>query len=676
MSCISSFIKEYQNIQNNLSPKFESGIKGLIKEVGYKLTQDKFSPSIELKNLTKKLDQNCKEPLKVSIFGSKHSGKSTFINTILQSHIIPSDPTHAKKTYIIGYGHTRSIIAYHKDHTNTGLNTLSLSALTKEELDKIAYFEINFPIPILKDLVIYKYPDIDLSDEKSIKLTTEKISQSDILIWINRIDDLANMEELNTFKSHIQKKMDTSLCILSHIDVLEKPEDIIPSLSFIKDHFGEIFRDILPISPIILYKELAIDEQLFVQKELQRLFQEYSNIKSETFKIHQKLLTQAFADTQESIKIFYKNRAPIPKDLQEQKTNLNAIFERLNSYIIPTARRKKEEIIKNELIITIGKIKKNYSDIANIYAKFKILLRLSIENLSKEMEIIKNKITEELNFFFTSLDFDRNNIIESILKNTYPYKTKVFLQNPNFFQILKGKKKTFKSYEIDSETIYQELLNQKSRPYRTYKALYYKFTKFTLNVSSMFENSLNEFIAELKKWQTKNELIKKKDDILSDFSYNNLRIFASNIYENIVLDFVEIISETDKELQVLFCKISTQLQARRELLIKHTISLLLQHFHKELNEASLNTAKTSTALTKEYLNIIIDKNFSMEEYLQTLNKDGALIEIFEMLNKEIIQLGNQKYNLIEKKIYDLELLEKMIAKIHQDMSVPPEKSNA
>ncbi|PAF53174.1 hypothetical protein BKH42_07450 [Helicobacter sp. 13S00482-2] len=674
MSCISNFIKEYQNIQDSLLPKFESGLKGLIKEISYKLTQDKFSPSVELKNFIKNIDQKYKEPLKVSIFGTKRSGKSTFINTILQSHIIPSDSAHAKKTYIIGYGHTKSIIAYHKDRTTTGLNTLSISELSQEELDKIVHFEINFPIPILKDLIIYKHPDIELSDEKNIKNISEEMNQSDIIIWINRIDDLANMEELNIFKPYIQRKTDTSLCILSHIDVLEKPEDIIASLNFFKEHFTEVFSDILPISPIILYKELAIDEQLFVQKELQRLFQKYSQIKSKAFKTHQQSLIKIFTDAQENIDIFYQNRSGIPKELQEQKTNLSAIFERLNLQIIPAAKRQKEELIREELTLVVNKIKKNYSDIIGIYSKFKILLQSNIENLSKKIDSIKSKTIEELDFFFVSLDFDKNNIIESILKNTHSYKTQIFLQNPNFFQILKGKKKTFKAYKIDSETIYQELLNQKSRPYRTYKALYYKFTKFTLSISAMFENSLDEFIAELKKWQTKNELIKKKDNILSDFNYNNLRIFASKIYENIVLDFIEIITEADKELQVLFCKISTQLQARRELLIKHTMSLLLQHFHKELNEASMNNAKTCIPPTKEYLDKIIDTNFSMEEFLQTINKDGTLIEIFETLNKEITKLSDEKYYLIERKIYDLDLLQKTILEVHQNIS--SEKNNA
>lgn len=669
MSYISNFIKEYQSIQNSLLPKFESGLKGLIKEVGYKITQERFAPSVELKNFIKNLDQDSKEPLKISIFGSKHSGKSTFINTILQSHIISNDKYHSKKPYIIGYGHTRSIIAYHKDQTSIGLNTLSLSSLSEEDLDKITYFEINFPIPMLKDITIYKHPDIDIGDEKNVRYTIDEMQQSDIIIWMNRIDDLANTEELNTFRPYIQKKLSTSLCILSHIDILEKPEDIIPAISFAKEHFGDIFSDILPISPMILYRELAIDEQFFIQKELQRLFQEYSTIKLNAFKTHQKSLIKAFNDTEANIKIFYKNLFEIPKDLQEQKTNLNAIFERLNLHIIPAAKKKKEEIIKNELILAINKIKKNYSDMINIYSKFKTLLSGNISNLQKESEKIRDKITEELNFFFASLDFDKNNIIESILKNTIAYKTKIFLQNPNILQILMGNKKTFKAYEIDSETIYQELLNQKSRPYRTYKALHYKFTKSTLNISSMFEAAMDEFIAELKKWQTKNELIKKKDNILSDFSYNNLRIFASKIYETIAVDFLEIVFEADKELQILFCKINTQLQARRELLIKHSISLLLQNIHAQLNEASINKSKSCTPITKEYLNSIIDESFSIEKYWQTLQKDGLIAEIFENLNRDINKLGEEKYNLVQKKIDDLELLEKSIFEIHQDLSL-------
>lgn len=665
MSYIADFIKQYEMIQNNLSPHFESDLKGLLKEVSYKITREKFFPSAELKVFLKNLNKKAKEPLKLAIMGARDNGKSTFINTILKNHILPSDQLHSKKTYIIGYGHSRSIIAHHKNKTSAGLNTLSLNSLSQEELDKINYFEIKYPIPILKEFNIYKYPDIDLNDEENLKNTILNINQCEILIWLNRIDDLANAEELNALKSHIAKKSSVSICVLTHIDVLEKSEDIIPTLNFAKEHFGEVFSDILPISAMILYRELGINEEFFLQKELQKLYYDYGTIKSKDFKHRLEFLSKAFDEGGQNIRLFYENLPEIPNYLQDQQINFDAIFDRLQRDLIGEAKKQKEDCIKEDLLYLVEKIKKNYTQIAGIYLKLLNLIQNQIESFLETFANLKEKTLEELDLFFKSLESDRNNIIESILSNTHPEKINISLQNPNLLQTLKGKKDTYTTYKIDTQTIYQELLDPKSRPYRTYKALNYKFSKLNLNIDSTFEKCIDDFSAELKKWQAQNEFIRKKDNILSDFNYNNLRIFASKIYENIAIDFIECILESGKEIQILFCKIATRLESTRELCIKHTISILLQRIYKDSKHASMHYVKKAPAPTQEELNKIIDENFSIRKYSHTLlEEDDSLNEIFAALNEGILELGKEKSILVEKRIYDLDSLKKNIDEIY------------
>ncbi|PAF42095.1 dynamin family protein [Helicobacter sp. 11S02596-1] len=664
MSYIHDFIKQYQSTQNDLSPHFESDILGLLKEVSYKITNEKFSPSPELKISLKNLTKKAKEPLKLGIMGARDNGKSTFINTILKNPILPSNQIHSKKTYIISYGHSRSIIAHRKDKTAIGLNTLSLNTLTQEELEKISYFEVKFPIAMLKEFHIYKYPDIDLSDQEAFSNALKHIEQSEILIWLNRIDDLANAEELNALKSHIAQKSRISLCVLTHIDVLEKSEDIIPTLNFAKEHFGEVFSDILPISAMIFYRELGIDEKFFLQKELQKLYDDYSLIKSQDHNRHQELLCKAFEAGSQNVGLFYENLPKIPQHLQNQQINFDAILNQLERHLIPEAKKQKEKAIQENLLCLVEKIKKNYTQIIGIYSKLLTLIQNQIQVFFETFANLEAKTLDELDSFFKSQESDRRTIIATILQHTHPEKTTISLQNPNFVQLLKGKKDTFITYRLDTQNISQELLDPKSKPYRTYKALNHRFSKLATTMGATFEKSIDDFSAELKKWQAQNEFIKKKDAILSDFSYNNLRAFASKIYENIVLDFIECLLRTEKDLQVLFCKITSQLKSTRKPCIKYAISALQQRFYEDTQHASTHYAKQAPTPNKAELETIIDEFFSIREYARTLlEEEDSLGNIFKTLNENIATLQKEKLTLVEKRIDDLNLLRTTIDEI-------------
>ncbi|PAF50499.1 hypothetical protein [Helicobacter sp. 13S00477-4] len=669
MSYISSFIKQYQSIQNNLAPQFTSDIKGLLKEISYKIMDEKFSPSVELKLALKNLNKKIKEPLKVMIIGGKDSSKATFINTILKSHVLPNTQMYSQKEYNISYGYTKSIIAYHKDKTSSGLNTLSLNTLTQEELNKINYFEIKSPKPIFKEINLCKYPDIELNNEESFTSSIEKIKQADILIWLNRVDDLANAEELNALKPYIAQKSSLSLCLITHIDILEKSEDIIPVLNFAKEHFGEMFKDILPISPIILSKELGIDEEFFLQKQLQKLFCDYSAFKSQDMKKHKNLLIKGFKESIQNISTFYKNIPSIPQELQNQEINFNAIFERLNLELIPLAKKQKEDSIKKQLLHIVEKIKKNYEGLIQNYSKLLTLLQYQTNLLLENITNSKEKILQELDIFFKSLESDHNNIIDSILNNIKPEKTKILLQNDgSISQLFIKKTKNFTTYKIDSQTIYQELLDTKSKPYRIYKALNYKFLKLASSIALIFEKNANAFNIELKKWQIQNEFIKKRESILSDSNYNNLRIFASKIYENITLDFIECLFEANEEIQMLFCKINTQIESTRKLCIKYTLSVLFERFYNDCQNASFHPAQKSLPPTKNEISQSINQTFSINEFKNTLlYKDDSLIEIFENLSKNITQIQKEKIILIQKNIQELRLLLTTINQAHESI---------
>lgn len=647
MNLLNEFIKQYFELQKSLVPTFESNIKGLLKEFSYKITQERFSPSAELKTTLKNLTKKIKEPLKINIMGLSDSGKSTFSNIILKTHIIPAESFYGKKLFIISYGDTRSIIAHNNDNTSSALNSLSLGNLSLETLNKISHFEIKLPLEFLKNTLIYKHPDIDIQNEENLNNTINKIQQSDILLWLKRVDDLSNLEELNLLKPHIMKKKSTSLCILSHIDILEKPEDIIPALNFSKEHFGSIFSDILPISPMIFYKELALDEQFFLQQELQKIYQTYTDRKHP----HKISLETSFQQALQNIEIFYKNPISIPKDLQNQKSNFNKIIEYLELNIIPLVKSQKETNIKANLLEIINKLSQNYQKISYIYTNFLEILDKETINLKDFFIELKQKLEEDLNLFLKNIQSDQNNITQSILKNIQEIQIDKSQSFMGFFT-----SKSFKSYTLKTEEILQELTSPKSRGYRTYKAIDYKFEKLRNNIGGIFEECIQDFNTKLKKWQFKNEFIKKKESIFSDYPYNDLKVFASKVYENIILDFIECIFQSQKDIQTFLYKIHTQFHISREIHIRY----ILLHISNRLEQDNLNfiqnKIKSINKPLKEEISAIINEVFCLKECQEILQKN-PIEETFKNLINNISEISKSKKILIHRKIFDLQNLE-------------------
>ena len=81
---------------------FSDDFHGRFKRLQNELTEPKFHPSAELKQELNKLDLFLSGPLTVAIVGQFSSGKSTFLNALLGSEILPSGltPVTSKPTFI------------------------------------------------------------------------------------------------------------------------------------------------------------------------------------------------------------------------------------------------------------------------------------------------------------------------------------------------------------------------------------------------------------------------------------------------------------------------------------------------------------------------------------------------------------------------------------------------
>lgn len=96
---LKEFIAEYKSLYDF---SFSQGFKGEFERFCASVLEPKLHPSSELKERLNSLDFLNYEPLFVAIVGQFSSGKSSFLNALLGSEILPTGvvPVTAKPTFI------------------------------------------------------------------------------------------------------------------------------------------------------------------------------------------------------------------------------------------------------------------------------------------------------------------------------------------------------------------------------------------------------------------------------------------------------------------------------------------------------------------------------------------------------------------------------------------------
>ena len=79
------------------------------------LLDEKFKPSVQLKNILNKQIKRAVYPMEVAIIGQFSSGKSTFLNALLSKDILPTGITPVtSKVIYINYGETHRLKVTYK----------------------------------------------------------------------------------------------------------------------------------------------------------------------------------------------------------------------------------------------------------------------------------------------------------------------------------------------------------------------------------------------------------------------------------------------------------------------------------------------------------------------------------------------------------------------------------
>jgi len=333
---IKDFIEEYKNAY---LVEFEDGFWGKFDQFAAILSDPKNHPSIYLKNRLDALKSLKNKPLNIAVVGQFSSGKSTFLNTLLKSEILPTGviPVTAKVTKI-EYAPFCMLKITQTDGSDEikGVDELKNYTDQRQNLKDVKSLTIYNDSEILKIASFSDTPGLNSRSKADTKETMEVLKNADGLFWISLIDNAARASEKDDIFALPAYLKRNSLCLLSQKDRLNNDE-ISRVLNHAKSTFEGAFSDILAISSKLEnegnkesgFSEIyAFLERLNSQKE--RVVTEKSLEIVEVLKDERKFYIELYA----------KLYAILTKN--EQESNENALFSEYSDEFSKIYARIKE----------------------------------------------------------------------------------------------------------------------------------------------------------------------------------------------------------------------------------------------------------------------------------------------------------------------------------------------
>ena len=244
---LKAFIAEYNEFYKK---SFSGGFKGDFEHFYAFLTEPSRAPSTELKERLNTINALFYEPLLIGVVGQFSSGKSSFLNAILGTNVLPTGiiPVTAKPTFI-KYAPQSFLKALYEDGREEFFELSELNSFVDQRLDlkAVKALYIHLPNEILKQISFIDTPGLNSRSSKDTKETLQILGVCSGLIWLSLIDNAARAGELKELEMLPKRLKNHALCLLNQKDKLNENE-IARVLEHCKYTYNQYFSTILPVS--------------------------------------------------------------------------------------------------------------------------------------------------------------------------------------------------------------------------------------------------------------------------------------------------------------------------------------------------------------------------------------------------------------------------------------------
>lgn len=282
------------------------------------------------------ISEQASRPLLVMIMGEFKTGKSTFINAILEEEILKSDVTPATAVVsMISYGEERKVLAHFRDGNTKEYSFEELSNITaegddskKELRNDIKYVELFIPKEILKNITIIDTPGLNVDNQLHIQATKEFMNEADMVFWIFSSGKAASGTEVAAI-SELSKRL-KPMAIINRIDEIDEEEESLEDIiEEIKKRLKGHVDDFIGVSSYLAKKGMlendpkALSESnwnSFIEKLENEVLQKSESLKLES------ILDKINEYIEQLIEFLKENKAELIK--MEEKFNNTAGYKK------------------------------------------------------------------------------------------------------------------------------------------------------------------------------------------------------------------------------------------------------------------------------------------------------------------------------------------------------------
>ncbi|EAK0826811.1 GTP-binding protein [Campylobacter fetus] len=510
---LKEFIKEYKRLYDT---SFNPGFKGEFEKFYKLLTEPKFHPSGFLFDRLNFLNSLNYEPPIVAVVGQFSSGKSSFLNALLGSDILPTGvvPVTAKPTYI-KYAPNLMLKAVFFDGRQEYHSIDELGAFVDQRvsLKDVKCLNIYAPNEILKKVSFIDTPGLNSRSDADTYETKQILKEAVALIWISLIDNAARKSELDELSLIPNSLKQNAICLLNQKDKLSSSE-IQNVLTHSKTTYENYFSDILPVSAK-MQKEGAKDsgfEQIF--KFIDRL-----NENKEQFIISEcsKILGSSRAQNEKFIAILGE---------------LGDIFDEFC-----TSCDSKLRILEKEYLDKFG---------------------LFFETIKQNAALIASEI---------------NSCLKSEKKSYFRHKNGIF--NKDSYEKIQYERVMLQGDEVLSKLIYND--DKLNKVFKKFKRDLSEFqSRIIADLSAVFDELKDKVLA----YKAKYESLRKSDPLHSDVLFADIRKFSSEVYALFLNEFEKSLFDKYAKLGLFFERVFIKVTQNYQNAVKLSVSFIEQKCQK------------------------------------------------------------------------------------------------
>ncbi|HIC44855.1 MAG TPA: ATP-binding protein, partial [Sulfurimonas sp.] len=650
MKYLEAFVQEYQDYYTKKEEVFEDNIGGQIKKVQGALLEEKFLPSVSLKNLFEKLLRRSQYPMEVAITGQYSSGKSTFLNALLSKDILPTGITPVtSKVNFINYGPEYKLRVTYKNGAQQYHNIESISSFTdqrEDEIDDIKYLSIYAPMDILKDISFVDTPGLNSQSILDTQTTQKVLRDVDGIIWLSLMDNAGKQSEEETLKEYMKHFKEKSLCVLNQKDKFSQDE-VNKILSHVKSKFGDYFQEVIPISAKLALESRSKQKEVLLNEAMHDISLEFKENLGEA-EHGLDFFKDNFFRYEEKVKeIKQKDRRNDIQNLNE--SNIQEVLDFIYDEIRPSALESKTFALKNELKSICKILIGEYENIFGVYESLQDVIKTKEAELLVAFDNIMSTRQKELNIIYEELNEILLDVAEEISRHIKG-KTKYRFEEKEGSLLSRSKieKYEYEIFFVDNDSLYKNLFYDDGRIDKRFVKVQKQLKRAELRISQSFKEVYEILESSVHTWQEPYELITKHREIASDLEFAKTRNFASKVYENVLINYHTAIEGNISAFKKKFAYLNGAITLSYKQLIHSSIL----HFEIRLSEqitAYENNPRNVSLNIPHVQEIVIrlKEDFSFDKIESFLSsRRNYLYKIITYAKEEYIEINEEKNLLL------------------------------